>query len=72
MIVAATTASAFSSVFSLGTAVGAALGALLAPKSGAELWADLREAAKPSMEAFRKATGQASKPEGEAEPQRDA
>jgi hypothetical protein len=38
-----------------GTAIGAALGVLIAPKSGAEVRADVREAAERSAETFRKA-----------------
>ena len=41
--------------FLIGTAIGAALGVLIAPKSGAEVRADMREAAERSAETFRKA-----------------
>ena len=41
--------------FLVGTVLGAALGVLLAPKPGAELRADVRDAAERGAEAFRKA-----------------
>jgi len=47
-----------------GTAIGAGLGILLAPKSGTELRADVRQAAERSAESFRKAkAGRSGEPE---------
>jgi len=49
--------------FLVGTAIGAAIGVLLARKSGAELRADLREAAERTADTFRQRhSGEAGDP----------
>jgi gas vesicle protein len=55
--------------FLVGTVIGAALGVLLAPKSGSDLRADVRDAAERGAEAFRKSRDGRfgdSEPEGNA------
>jgi gas vesicle protein len=55
--------------FLVGTVIGVALGALLAPKSGSELRADVRDAAERGAEALRKAKAARF---GESEPDGNA
>ena len=55
--------------FLVGTVIGAALGVLLAPKSGSELRAEVRDAAERGAEAFRKARASQF---GESEPDGNA
>lgn len=55
--------------FLVGTVIGAALGVLLAPKSGTELRAEVRDAAERGADAFRKARAARL---GESEPDGNA